>query len=925
MHPERWKRIKEILDVSLEMAPEERASYLARVCEGDSELLEEVRSLIEAYEDAGDSFESKQVARPADPMIGTTLGPYRILDHIGSGGMGAVYRARRADEAFEKEVAVKVVRRGLDLDYVLRHFRLERQIMASLEHPNIARLLDGGTTADGLPYFVLEFIRGGKPVDTYCEERKLGTRERVALFRTICAAAAFAHGLGVVHRDIKPGNILVTSDGAPKLLDFGIAKILHPEQMPHAKDSIVTVMPALTPAYASPEQVRGEAVTEASDVYSLGVLLCELLTGHRPKDSQIPGRVPRDLENIIRMAVREDPIHRYMSAAPLGEDIGRYLDGLPVKARSGHYAYRASKFLRRKSSFMLAVAVGVCVPLMFYFTNQVRALMDRRSPPQIVTVTSAAGREFQPSFSPDGKRLVYASSGESGENIDVYVQTIGSGQPFRLTRDRADDLSPVWSPDGSKIAWLRTGPQETAVFVSPALGGVHGKVADLSPNRIEAVGRHLAWSPDGHWLAAADRIAADAPFRIVLIGARDGHKRQLTLPPENTIGDMSPAYSPDGKSLAFIRAAASGVHDIYVVPAAGGEARRVTADNRYILSLTWGPDGRTIVFSSDRARNHALWRVPAAGGVPTRVPMVSENASDPAFSRDGKYMVYAQVFEDTNIWRFDLTGRAAPKKVVASTQYDSSPSIAPDGNRIAFRSNRSGSNEIWESDREGRAAWQVTRVGGALTGTPRWSPDGTRIAFDSRPEGQAEIYTMRIGSAMRRVTNAPSEDVVPSWSRDGKWVYFASNRSGAWQVWRAPSDGGGGEEQVTKLGGFAAFESMDGAYLYYAKGRSADGLWRKRLPDGAEEAHIPELKTGFWGYWAIAEKGLYFVDWPGAGKPAGIFWQPFAGKRTQVGSIEGTPAVADSGLALSPDRRYLLYSQVDTAGSDLLMLEHYRE
>jgi Tol biopolymer transport system component len=288
-------------------------------------------------------------------------------------------------------------------------------------------------------------------------------------------------------------------------------------------------------------------------------------------------------------------------------------------------------------------------------------------------------------------------------------------------------------------------------------------------------------------------------------------------------------------------------------------------------------------------------------------------------------MVYAQFFEDTNIWRFDLTGRAAPKKVVASTQYDSSPSISPDGSRIAFRSNRSGSNEIWESDSEGRAAWQVSRVGGALTGTPRWSPDGLRIAFDSRPEGQAEIYTMPIGGAMQRVTNSPAEDVVPSWSSDGRWVYFASNRSGAWQVWRASSGGGGPEEQVTRLGGFAAFESPDGKYLYYAKGRGADGLWRKRLPDGDEDVYVPELRTGFWGYWALNEKGLYFVDWAGAGRPASIWWQPFAGRRTLAGTFDGAPAVADSGFALAPNGRYILYSQMDTAGSDILVFENYRE
>jgi Tol biopolymer transport system component len=242
-----------------------------------------------------------------------------------------------------------------------------------------------------------------------------------------------------------------------------------------------------------------------------------------------------------------------------------------------------------------------------------------------------------------------------------------------------------------------------------------------------------------------------------------------------------------------------------------------------------------------------------------------------------------------------------------------------------FRSNRSGSNEIWESDAEGRAAFQLTHIGGALTGTPRWSPDGAFVAFDSRPDGQADIYTIpAAGGDMRRVTTSPAEDVVPSWSRDGRWIYFASNRSGIWQVWRAPSSGGS-EEQLTRQGGFAAFEAPDGRFLYYAKGRSEPGLWRKRLPDGPEEVLVPELQAGFWGYWALAEKGVYFLEWPGPGKSATIWWQPLAGgARIQLGFVVGPPVVGDSGFTVSPDGRYLLYSEVDQAGSDLLILEHYR-
>ena len=543
--------------------------------------------------------------------------------------------------------------------------------------------------------------------------------------------------------------------------------------------------------------------------------------------------------------------------------------------------------------------------------------------PQIVPLTTASGKEFHPAFSPDGRRIAYASSGENGNNTDIYIQPVNSTQVTRLTTDPAEDVSPAWSPDSSRIAWLRMSPKETAVFVAPVAGGTHGKMVDLFPARIEVVGRQLDWSPDGKWLTTSDKPSADEPFRIILVDAHDNRKSEVTLPPEKIIGDVSPAFSPDGKWIAFIRAFSSGVNDVYVAPVTGGAARRVTFDNRYLLSLTWAPDSRSVLFSSNRRGNYALWTVPVSGGTPVRVPMVSENATDPAFSRDGHKMAYAQFFEDTNIWRFDLSGRTAPKKVVTSTQYDSSPQYSPDGSRIAFRSSRSGSSEIWVTDAEGRVPVQLTRFGGTLTGTPRWSPDGGQIAFDSRPEGQPDIYIISSnGGEPRRVTTDPLEDVVPSWSRDGKWIYFASHRTGAWQVWRAPV-AGGTEEQITHLGGFAAFESFDGKVLYYAKGRSEAGLWRKTLPDGPEQVYIPELKAGFWGYFAVAEKGIYFLDWAGPGNPAGLFFQ--GSTRQQVGTVDGPPAVADSGFALSPDGRYLLYSQVDQAGSDILIMEHYRK
>jgi Tol biopolymer transport system component len=945
MSPERWRRIKEILDVSLRLDLAERELYLARMCESDTDLRSEVESLIEAHDAAGDLFETPAVPpKSRDPLLGVRLGAYRIVELIGAGGMGAVYRAVRADDAFHKQVAVKIVHRGLDLERVVRQFRRERQITASLDHANIATLIDGGATPDGLPYFVMEFIEG-KPIDRYCCEYGLSIRDRLQLFARVSAAVQFAHERGVVHRDIKPANILVTSSREPKLLDFGIAKILNPDRFGTARESTATLMPAMTPAYASPEQISGGLVTEASDVYSLGVLLYELLTGklpdmdHRWHVSQVsdepeapskvaPGcGISADLDNVVLMAMRREPARRYRSAGFLEADVLRYLDSRPVRARKDTLLYRASKLYRRQRAAFLSAASVLAVLMAALAMVQLRNRLEesKAAASQITLVTSAPGLESQPYFSPDGKRIVYVSSGENGENSDIYVQSLEDGSVRRLTTDPASDLSPAWSPDGSRIAWLRTGPRETAVFVANVNGGPHAKVADVFPIRVDTVGRHLDWSPDGRYLAATDKAGSEFPFHIVLIPMDGGAKREVTMPPDGSIGDMSPAFSPEGSSLAFLRGLSSGINEVYVAPVEGGIAQRLTFDKRSVSALTWTPDNHSIVFASERRGNSTLWRVPRSGGTPERIPMVGENTTDPAFSRAGWKLAYTQFFNDANIWRIDSAGRQAPVKVISSTQYDSSPQYSPDGSRVAFRSTRSGANEIWVSDAEGRTPVQLTHFGGPLTGCPRWSPDGMQVAFDSRPDGQADIYLVSSnGGAPRRATNSPAEDVTPSWSRDGLWVYFASNRTGAWQVWRTPVKGGT-DEQVTRLGGFAAFTSPDGQYLYYAKGRNEAGLWRKRMPDGPEEAVLEQLKPGYWGYWAVSEDGIYFADEPAAPANRGIYFWAFASRKIrQVSKIEKMLAVTDSGIALSPDRRHLLYTQVDQSGSDILMLDRYR-
>jgi serine/threonine-protein kinase len=368
------------------------------------------------------------------------IGPYRVLREIGQGGMGTVYLAARDDDEYQKRVAIKVVR-GVDSAEVVRHFRRERQILAGLEHPNIARLLDGGSTEDGLPYLVMQHVEG-LPIDRFCDERKLSVRERLELFRGVCAAVQHAHRNLVVHRDIKPANVLVTADGAPRLLDFGIAKILNPDL---ASDAATATGLSMTPDYASPEQARGGPITTATDVYSLGVVLYELLTGHRPyrlksreplavlkaiceqepekpstavtreeagqaTDGAAPPRTAEtvsrtregtperlrrrlrgDLDNIVMMALRKEPQRRYGSVEALSEDIRRYLEGLPVEAHKPTAWYRGSKFLRRHAVGVAAAAVVAVVVVGFAVTMAVLSARVARERDRAEKAAARAG------------------------------------------------------------------------------------------------------------------------------------------------------------------------------------------------------------------------------------------------------------------------------------------------------------------------------------------------------------------------------------------------------------------------------------------------------------------------------------------------------------------------------------------------------
>lgn len=440
--PERWQRIKQVFDQVVEADTGQREELLAAACAGDNELRAEVEKLLRGYEQASGFIEQPAVAgvtnvaqvfelSSQDALIGQQIGSYKVLREIGRGGMGRVYLAVRDDGQFNQRVAIKVIASGAGSEEIIRRFRQERQILASLNHPNIARLLDGGSTKDGRPYFVMEYIEG-EPVDKYCDRLRLDTIGRLRLFRIVCAAVEHAHSYMIVHRDLKPGNILVTADGTVKLLDFGIAKLLNPEltNLPLVPtDSDARLM---TPEYASPEQVRGETITRASDVYSLGVILYELLTGHRPyrlksrllqevirviceeeperpstaisrveelltmdgvvtvtpesvsktregQPDKLRRRLRGDLDNIVLMALRKEPHRRYSSAEQLSEDIRRSLEGQPVSARKDTLIYRGAKFVRRhKFGVTAAIAIALTLVAGIIATTRQARIAERR-------------------------------------------------------------------------------------------------------------------------------------------------------------------------------------------------------------------------------------------------------------------------------------------------------------------------------------------------------------------------------------------------------------------------------------------------------------------------------------------------------------------------------------------------------------------
>jgi Tol biopolymer transport system component len=872
-------------------------------------------------------------------MIGQTISHYRILEKLGGGAMGAVYRAQ--DTKLGRQVAIKILTAELPADPErLRRFEQEARAASALDHPNIVTLFDVSEKGDQ-PFIVMQLVEGAT-LGQLMKRGRLDVKSALDYAIQIADGLARAHGRGIVHRDLKPDNVMVTDDGLVKILDFGLAKLTEPlgisetstldrRQPPTEAGRIVG-----TAAYMSPEQARGGGVDARSDVFSLGAVLYEMLTGRPPFDgdsvpelltailreeperlSALAPFVPIQLEMVVSRALRKEPERRFQSMADVRVELREIRDALEsgsfVSAARFRQAEAPSPGRRRRWLWWvppLMVAGGLVAAWLLRSHPE-----DRGGPPTTSPLTTYVGWESEPALSPDGSLVAFVWDEGRGGVPRLYVQLVGSPESLPLTTGPGDARHPAWSPDGLEMAFLRHTPEGSQDIVAvPALGGAERWLGRTGVAHFGG----LDWSPRGDLLAVVDRESPEASESIFLLSIETGEKRQLSRPPAGGFGDRSPVFSPDGRSLAFVRWRETPVSEIFIQPV-DGEATRLCLHRGHVRDLDWLPDGSALVFSALSEGTYGLWKVSLDRGEPTRLPF-GENANGVSLSATGDRLVYSRIFADTNIWRVSGPAsekREAPDRLVASTRNEWSPSFSPDGSRIALASDRSGPVRIWLCGSEGKDCSQLSA---AVNGTtPVWSPSGEQIAFSGGEEGGSHVYVVNLkGEFVRRLTEGVSTNVASSWSPDGQWVYFASDRTGRYEIWKA-RPGGEEDRQVTRTGGIFAHQCEDG-FLYYVKPTSPTGIWR--MPsEGGEESLVLERQLWLPSFTVWRQVLLYIPE--RADRTVSIESHDLVRGESHT-LLEPSPGalVGKYGrIHVSPDGRWILYPQEDGKGSDLMLVE----
>lgn len=599
-----------------------------------------------------------------------------------------------------------------------------------------------------------------------------------------------------------------------------------------------------------------------------------------------------------------------------------------------------NRWVRYGSASALMLATIFVAAVLVRTVPGVRAKISHEPVERTVPLLSIANT-FSPAFSPDGNRVAFYRAHSAEASAGIYVSAVGSDQLLQLTSND-DDCCPVWSPDARWIAFTREHNHEYSIYLVPSDGGGEEKrkseqismsgpsafkvaYSVTSERKLDTGGvmprrGDIDWSPDGK------SIAFSGPDGLYLVTLNSPNARRLSDTPP-LAEDWGPAFSPDGTRVVFVRQHQNNLsNEILSVAVSGGEWAHVFSEPGQIASRPqWASDGHSIIFSSNRRGHPAIFRV-NLDSTPDSAYQMKETGTpswDPAVSRSGYRFAYERLLRSLSIWQMDLAdeGQKHPYLLVSSTSdtdQGPGPQFSPDGKHLAYMSDRNGTMEIWIGNHDGSNAYQLTAVGGA--GTPRWSPDSQAIVFDATTPNGSKILTMSLhGTAPQVLTPGDSHSVCPSWSHDGKWIYFASPRSGDFQVWKVPAQGGEAI-QVTHHGGHAPLESMDGKYLYYAKNSQADPeVWRIPV-EGGEETPMPLVRPGTWASFQVVRNGILFVG-PCLGHQGVLSFYDFAKARTTILKVlDKTPFW----LGASPDGKTVAFDQPGQEQSQAMLVDNFR-